>query len=138
MTDSKLNVSRSSVNRVLDGDYTFLFSAFAWSKTPQGHVHWNRIYSGATDLTDDDIQYLKSLLKEEEPMTKVTTVETKKQIIFGSHMNGRLNVGSYQTIHGERVWLCFDSARSPKEVVSKEEMKELIDNLQAIYELMDD
>ena len=51
-----------SVNDVLNGDAFSLLYAFDWKSSPQGEVYWHDRACCSVDLTEDDYDFLKSLL----------------------------------------------------------------------------
>lgn len=51
-----------AVNDVLNGDIFSLFDAFDWASSPQGVVYWHDRAYCLVDLTEDDYDFLKSLL----------------------------------------------------------------------------
>ena len=52
------------IQKVLAGDYVAIDQAFVWSDTPQGHRHWQAIYSGTSSLTEEDIAFLEKLVED--------------------------------------------------------------------------
>ena len=50
-----------SLDDVLAGKVSELWSAFIWDQTPQGHGHWHVIAEGIKRMTPDDVQFLLSV-----------------------------------------------------------------------------
>lgn len=56
-------VDKASVQALLNGESVWhLAWAFIWDGTPQGHAHWQDIHEGTAELTEEDREYLRSLL----------------------------------------------------------------------------
>lgn len=56
-------VDKNAVQALLSGESVwYLAWAFRWRETPQGHAHWENIHAGYNELTEEDREYLRSLL----------------------------------------------------------------------------
>lgn len=133
----KVKANLSEVRKVLAGVEPDWYTIFTWYLTPQGAGHWIDIKNGNKVMTERDYKYLKSLLKEEEPMSTFVETKTVKFIKDGWHVN-------------EKVWI--DTACSPKEfhlyvgdsrssdyeILGKEELRELIAGLTEVLEVLED
>jgi hypothetical protein len=51
------------LKKILEGDVPCVISAFGWSDTPQGVLHWSGIYSGVKEMTEKDYEYIRYLIE---------------------------------------------------------------------------
>lgn len=58
------NVATGSCKEVIKGDTSELMFAFAWRLTKQGFDYWDAIYEGVIPLSDEDREYIQSLIDE--------------------------------------------------------------------------
>ena len=60
---SAMPVDAFEVNYVLEGMVDRLVHAFEWKFTPQRHDYWSRIHSEQATLTQEDIEYLRWMVR---------------------------------------------------------------------------
>lgn len=133
----KVNANLSEVRKALAGIEPDWYNIFVWHATPQGADHWIDIKEGNKVMSERDYKYLKSLLKEEEPMCTFVETKTVKSIKKGWHIE-------------EKVWV--NTSCSPKEfclyvgdsfyyrdyvILDKEELRELIAGLTEVLEVLE-
>lgn len=134
----KVNARPEEIKRILAGKCTTSdwYNAFIWRASPQGSSHWVDVMDGVKPLSEADRKYLESLLKEEEKMASF--VEKTPRIKEGWHL-------------GNKVWLerdvdddviCLYTGDGDAEVdfqyFSKQELRQLIDGLTEVYEVLED
>lgn len=56
-------VSPVYLERAIRGNLSSLMIAFPWHETRQGFNHWSDIYNGQKEMSQEDTEYMKSLLE---------------------------------------------------------------------------
>lgn len=59
---SRMAVKPDLVERVISGRVTELLDAFTWRHSPQGARYWGERYAGVSELSEEDVAFLKTLL----------------------------------------------------------------------------
>lgn len=57
-----LDVDEEALKKAIGGNVEALWYAFTWCFTPQGHEHWESIYSGRRKMSKRSRRYLNKLL----------------------------------------------------------------------------
>lgn len=133
----RVKATLKEIEKVLKGDADSLMEAFVWDRTPQGSKHWVDIYCGNKKLTDSDREYLESLLKEEEKQM-TSFVEKTPQIKEGYHLERK--VWLEKQYAGSGVYLLVGKGVGYKDsyLFSKQELRQLIDGLTEVYEVLEE